>query len=86
MRALYATFRSVFPQVYLFPVSNPEKGSMNQNVILVALKSAQKPDFKTADPRFAKFVDHLWTRPVDNDYPPLTDDYAPVENYLNPVF
>lgn len=86
MRALYATFRSVFPQVFLYPATEAEKGSLNQNIILVALKSATPPDFGKADPEFGGLLSHLWTRPVDSDYPVLTDDYAPVENYLNPVF
>jgi spermidine synthase len=86
VRALYATFKSVFPQVWLFPVSDPEDGSLYQNIILVALKSGEKPDFSKANAHFGNYLAHLWTRPVDADYPVLTDDYAPVENYLNPLF
>ena len=38
LRAEYATYKSIFPQVYLFPVRDQNNGNDVQNIILIALK------------------------------------------------
>lgn len=83
LRAEYATYKSVFPQVYLFPVREPDNGSEVQNIILVALKSKINPTFNSNDLELNKYLQHLWKEEVDIDMPILTDDYAPVEYYSN---
>jgi len=82
LRAEYATFQSVFPQVYLFPVADSNNGSDVQNVMLVALKSTKKPVFRNQDNELNGYLQHLWNKEVQMDIPLLTDDHAPVDNYI----
>jgi spermidine synthase len=81
LRAEYLTYKSIFPQVYLFPVQRENEGETLQNVILVALKSEKKPAFKNDDAKLQEYLDHLWKEEVTADVPILTDNYAPVEYY-----
>lgn len=80
LRAEYATYKNIFPQVYLFPVQDMS-GSRRQNIILVALKSSQTPDFKSNDSEISQFLSHLWIKTVVEDKPILTDNLAPVDYY-----
>jgi len=81
LKAEYATYKAIFPQVYLFPVSNSDDGEMLQNVMIVALKSNEKPIFENDDPVLNEYLKHLWKEEVEIDVPILTDDYAPVDHY-----
>ncbi|NQT50311.1 fused MFS/spermidine synthase [Candidatus Kuenenbacteria bacterium] len=83
LRAEYNTYKSIFPQVYLFPVKKPEDGEKVQNILLVALKSEQEPTFVSADLELNNYLQHLWKKEVLNDKPILTDDYAPVDYYMS---
>ena len=80
-RAEYATFKSVFPQVYLFPVQSPESGEQIQNVMLVAVKSNNMAEFNSANIELNEYLAHRWLGEVASDKPVLTDDFAPVEHY-----
>jgi len=82
LRAEYATYRSVFKQVYLFPVTSTENGALWQNVMLVAMKSDKEAGTPDADSPFHEFYTHLWKKPVAADVPILTDDFAPVDSYI----
>jgi len=81
-RAIYVTYLSVFPQVYAFPVHEPEDGRVVQNIMLVALKSPVKPVFSNDNEELSGYLGHLWQNEIDTDLPVLTDDFAPVEKYL----
>jgi len=83
LRAEYATYKSIFPQVYLFPVRNREDGLLVQNIMLVALKSKETPSFTSTDPALNEYLHHLWKQEIKNDLPILTDDFAPVDFYIN---
>ncbi|TRZ77412.1 spermidine synthase [bacterium] len=83
LRAEYTTYKSIFPQVYLFPVNDFIDGEKLQNIILVALKSENIPTFKSADQEIDKYLQHLWTEEIDSDMPILTDDFSPVDHYIN---
>jgi spermidine synthase len=82
LRAEYATFRVVFPHVFLFPVRIVSDGSVVQNIMLVALKNTLPPVLQSADAEMKSYLSHLWTQPVAADMPILTDDYAPVDTYM----
>jgi spermidine synthase len=82
LRAEVATYKTVFPQVYLFPVSDTIDGTKWQNVMLVALKSNREPPFTSINPDTERLLSHLWKKPVPEDIAPLTDDYAPVDRYV----
>ena len=82
LRAEYATYKSVFPQVYLFLASG-QKGPLEPgNIMLVALKSPGKVDFSKDGGEYQSFLKNLWTDTVAIDVPILTDDFAPVEQYV----
>lgn len=83
LRAEYATYKSLFPQVYLFPVAYSGSSKMVQNIILVALKSEKEQTFDDSDPKLNEYLQHLWKKMVDADVPILTDNFAPVDYYMN---
>lgn len=80
LRAAVATYRSVFPQVLLFPVQFPKNETVTQNILLVALKSPLQPQLKNSDNELKSYLNHLWTGSID-DALILTDDFAPVDYY-----
>jgi spermidine synthase len=83
LRAEYTTYKSIFPQVYVFPVSYPSDKTTIQNIMLVALKSKEIPAFNDSDKQLNEYLQHLWKSPITSDMPILTDDFAPVDYYLN---
>ncbi len=82
LRAEYATYKSIFPQVLLFPVRNSVDGMASQNIMLVALKSGSLPAYDSRDPELAEYLAHAWTGKIAFDVPVLTDDFAPVDSYI----
>ncbi len=86
LRAEYATYMEIFPQVYILPVAYKEDGQEIQNIILVAIKSDRRPDFKSDNQEYAEYLSHLWTKNIANDISILIDDLAPVDNYINELF
>ncbi len=83
LKAESATYKSIFPQVFLFPVSDPGNETILQNVILVALKSNNPQSFTDADPQLNGFLQHVLKKGLDTDMPVLTDDFAPVDYYTS---
>jgi spermidine synthase len=82
LRAAYATYKSVFPQVLIFPVSYPDDGMLAQNIMLVAIKSDIRLAPRSADRELDEYLAHRWTGNIGSDMPLLTDDYAPVDSYI----
>lgn len=80
-RAEYATYKKVFPHVFLFTVQDTKDGSKNQNLMLVALKSDHIPAWESRDTEISGFLAQVWKKPIADDVPVLTDDFAPVEYY-----
>jgi spermidine synthase len=83
LRAEYATYKNIFPQIFLFPVQNPDDGEKVQNIILIALKSKDEQVFNDGDPKLNEYLQHLWKKEINIDVPILTDDYAPVDYYIS---
>ncbi len=83
LRAEYATFKQVFPQVYVFPINHPRDGSIVQNIMLLALKSDEKISLESDDKVLNGYLNRLWKKEIENDIPILTDDFAPVDQYIN---
>ncbi|MDX9970748.1 MAG: fused MFS/spermidine synthase [Candidatus Gracilibacteria bacterium] len=83
LQAEYKTFKEVFPQVFIFKVRSGTKLDNLQNIILVALKSENVPDFSLMDDELASFLTNLFTKKIPMDMPVLTDDFAPVDYYMN---
>ena len=80
-RAEYATYKEVFPQVFLFAVQNTNDANENKNIMLVALKSKKIFEWKSPNKEIDKFLSQVWKKPIANDVPVLTDNFAPVEYY-----
>lgn len=85
LRAEYKTYKTVFPQVLIFSVYESERGDHFQNLIMVALKSDEPVDLQRADPKFKELLSHIWKKPIADDVPILTDEYAPVDYYANKI-
>lgn len=81
LRAELATYKAMFPQVYLIPVRDNNDGLRVQNIMLVALKSDIEPSFVSDDQELNSYLENLWTKEIEMDMPILTDDYAPVDYY-----
>ncbi|PIP27787.1 MAG: hypothetical protein COX30_00015 [Candidatus Moranbacteria bacterium CG23_combo_of_CG06-09_8_20_14_all_39_10] len=85
LRAEYATYKNIFPEVYLFPVTDKKDASRVQNLILVAIKSKKDPSVISVDQELNEFLQHLWRKKISTDVPILTDDYVPVDYYMSKV-
>ena len=82
LRAEYVTYNSVFPHVYVFPIKDIEKKLETQNIILVALKNEDLPEFTSNIKEYNDMLNNLWTNEITKDIPILTDDHSPVEFYV----
>lgn len=96
-RAIYKTFRSAFPHVYVFPV-NGELPQALQNIILVgtagrrlsraeivALAASAQKTGKVRIDTLLRDAGDLFEGPIDtHDVPLLTDDYAPTDILISP--
>lgn len=80
LRAEYYTYKSIFDQVYIFPLRWTEEYD-TQNIILVAIKWDKTFNFMTDSIELNNYLSHLRKKSIDNDTPILTDEYAPVEYY-----
>jgi len=97
-RAFVRTQRQIFPQTYVFAARRPDNVSLDtiQNVIVVATRDKQRLDIKEIVKRATSigkglFPDPIqdiavayFDKPLPEDVPILTDDYAPTDNLLNP--
>lgn len=84
LRGIHAAFAEVFPQTHIFPVSNPSRPDLAQNVMLVALKTP-RPIPLAWDADMQAMLAKEFKGPLEQDTPALTDDYAPVERYAMPM-
>lgn len=82
LQAEVKTFKEIFPQVFIIPVQYPGDGVSLQNNILVALKSSEAPATNSEDPILNGFLNQLWKNEISTDLPILTDDFAPVDQYI----
>lgn len=80
LQAEYATYKSVFPYVAIFPIVEPERGDRVQNIMLIASKSRETPKWESADPKLTTQLSKRWHREIATR-PILTDEYAPVDQY-----
>ena len=83
LQAELATYRHVFSNVYVIAVDNPYDLTGVQSILLVAVKSETGPPTGEDDPYLAALLLNDVTTLVDNDFPVLTDEYAPVDYYTN---
>jgi predicted membrane-bound spermidine synthase len=83
-RAELATYKQVFPRVYVFKVQDNRGDNQIQNLIIIACKKASDAPLVSSDPELAKPLKHLVPEAAytdNNALAILTDDLAPVEYY-----
>lgn len=80
-RAEYATFKEVFPELYVFRVQNHDPKAV-QNLILVATRSPEKVELTSEDKELQFYLERYWDGEIVLDMPILTDDFAPTEHYM----
>ena len=83
LRAELATYRDVFPFVYVFAVMDPGDPQMVQSTMLIAVKSTTKPVMESNDEEIAAYLLHEATDQISAGIPVLTDEFAPVDFYTN---
>lgn len=81
-KAEYATYAAVFPQVLVFRIDDDLPADDWQNIILVGRKSMDPPTMVNADPELASYLAKWIRQSVAPDAVILTDDFAPVDQYL----
>lgn len=82
LRAQLATYQTKFKQVYLFPIDDPTKANLAQNIMLVAIKTNTEPSFISDNNELNSYLRHLWIKTIELDLPVLTDEQAPVDFYV----
>lgn len=80
LAAELATYRKVFPYVYIFKVNLDYPNERLQNLIMVASKS-ENPPVATSDPFMEQLLTHLYIGQLPGGSEFLTDDLSPVEYY-----
>lgn len=81
-QAEYKTYQEIFPQVYVFQVRNYVNPDQPQNLMLVALKSETPAPLTSNNTEFNTYLNNRWTKEIESDIPILTDDFAPVDQYI----
>ncbi len=81
LRAEYATYKEVFPELFLFRVY-PVDPAKHQNLILVGLKKKWEGGLRPDSAELKGYIDNQWRQPINVDLPVLTDDQAPVDYYM----
>lgn len=83
-QAVYKTYKQVFPELRVYAVNDPTNQTMVQNIIMVGFKS--KDTIRTTlndDPEINEQLANLWKERLEQNVPILTDDFAPVDYYIN---
>lgn len=81
LQAEIATYKKIFPQVFIFKVAPEKQDSESQNIIIAASKSRTPLSFNSNDPEITNLLSHLYTKDFHLTVPVLTDELAPVEYY-----
>ncbi len=77
-RAQYHTLKEVFPQIYAFPLWDKAVW----NIILVGSKNPERKTTRSEKPGLQYYLTHLYKKEVPRDIAILTDNFAPVEQYV----
>lgn len=83
-QAEYKTLSTVFPQLKVFASTSPSREKIVQNIIVIAFKSKDPiRTFPNDDKEINDELMHEWSPHIEPGTPILTDDYAPVDYYIN---
>ncbi len=83
LQAELATYRKIFPNVYLFRVRPERSDSELQNLIVVACKAECLPTVSADNDLHNSLLSRRYTQDIPQTMPVLTDDHAPVERYMS---
>lgn len=94
-RAVYKTMKQVFPTLYIFTTEH-NKGSVQNLMVLTTNTDKQYSKYElrklssdvdiNANLDGVDYLDHLYDLEIKtDDVPLLTDQFAPVENLINPI-
>lgn len=78
----YKTYASVFPEVFLIPVSSSSPLRV-QNIMLIAIKNPKNIHYETDNQIFKEYIEKKVHLVVRDDAVVLTDDYAPVDYFTS---
>ncbi len=78
-KALYATFKTAFPEIQTYAVVDSADKHLWQNILLAA--STVPPPGVSNDADMQKMLAHALPAPLEN-IPPFTDEFAPVDRYI----
>ena len=81
LQAELKTYKTVFPQVYLFKVNDDYTDEQLQNLIIIAFKNENAAPLTSGDAEMSVLLEHLYTKDINSEIEILTDDLAPVEYY-----
>jgi len=81
LQAELATYRSVFPQVYIFKARPGRSDTDVQNLVLIALRSDRPASFSAAERSLNDLLANRYPGSINVAEAMLTDDLAPVEFY-----
>ena len=81
LHAELATYRAVFPNVYLFKVNADYPDERLQNLMIVATASPEPAMSEITDAEIASLLSHRYPAEPRSDAVIITDDLAPVEYY-----
>lgn len=81
LQAEIATYKKIFPQVFVFKVAPEKQDSETQNIIIAASKSRTPISFNSDDAEIKNLLSHLYAKDFHLTAPVLTDELAPVEYY-----
>lgn len=81
LRALRRTYKTVFDNIEIYPVERKNDGEFTQNIMLVAWNNEQ-PSNVEMNEELSYFLSHRWNKPIPEDMPILTDEFAPVDQYV----
>lgn len=82
LSSIFATYKSVFPQVYVMKTDSKAPSNQPCNFVLVGLKNDIEPLWSDPDPEFDAYLKTRMDQDINNDALVLTDDYAPLEKYV----
>lgn len=80
-RALYWTYRDVFPRVEIFHVREPYDPKLVGNVMMVAFMREAEPSFESENEEMSAMLDNLWRHGVALDVDIFTDEHNPADYY-----
>jgi len=82
LEAQYHTYKQIFPEVFIIPVSSYEKYDA-QNIILIAAKNPEELNFETQNNLYTSYLSKKKYLNIPEWTKILTDDYAPVDSYIS---